>query len=147
MPGFSSHSSSWDEEKGVSRLLASKQREGVQGVTERPLLVTWACALGIVAWDAEAPGAELTPSSSDSLLARVTRPNVAELPTRRTGSMGSRLPPSPSGTLSPLLPVLSDQISRSVVSDSLRPHESQHARPPCPSPTPRVHSDSCPSSQ
>ncbi|MXQ96992.1 hypothetical protein E5288_WYG002815 [Bos mutus] len=31
--GFSSHSSSWDEEKGVSRLLASKQREGVQGVT------------------------------------------------------------------------------------------------------------------
>ena len=39
------------------------------------------------------------------------------------------------------------QFSRSVVSDSLRPHESQHARPPCPSPTPRVHSDSCPSSQ
>ena len=37
--------------------------------------------------------------------------------------------------------------SRSVVSDSLQPHESQHARPPCPSPTPRVHSDSCPSSQ
>ena len=35
-----------------------------------------------------------------------------------------------------------DQISRSVVSDSLRPHESQHARPPCPSPTPGVHSDS-----
>ena len=32
-----------------------------------------------------------------------------------------------------------DQISRSVVSDSLRPHESQHARPPCPSPTPGVH--------
>ena len=41
----------------------------------------------------------------------------------------------------------SDQISRSVMSDSLQPHESQHARPPCPSPTPRVHSDSCPSSQ
>ena len=32
----------------------------------------------------------------------------------------------------------SDQISRSVVSDSLRPHESPHARPPCPSPTPGV---------
>ena len=30
---------------------------------------------------------------------------------------------------------------------TLRPHESQHARPPCPSPTPGVHSDSCPSSQ
>ena len=33
------------------------------------------------------------------------------------------------------------QFSRSVVSDSLRPHELQHARPPCPSPTPGVHSD------
>ena len=43
--------------------------------------------------------------------------------------------------------MLSDQISHSVVSDSLRPHESQHARPPCPSPTPGVHSDSRPSSQ
>ena len=39
------------------------------------------------------------------------------------------------------------QFSRSVVSDSLQPHESQHARPPCPSPTPGVHSDSSPSSQ
>ena len=39
------------------------------------------------------------------------------------------------------------QFSRSVVSDSLLPHESQHARPPCPSPTPGVHSDSRPSSQ
>ena len=39
------------------------------------------------------------------------------------------------------------QFSRSVVSDSLQPHESQHARPPCPSPTPSVHSDSRPSSQ
>ena len=35
--------------------------------------------------------------------------------------------------------IRSDQISRSVVSDSLRPHESQNARPPCPSPTPGVH--------
>ena len=34
------------------------------------------------------------------------------------------------------------QFSCSVVSDSLRPHESRHARPPCPSPTPGVHSDS-----
>ena len=45
------------------------------------------------------------------------------------------------------LQIRSDQISRSVVSDSLRPHESQHASPPCPSPTPGVHSDSRPSSQ
>ena len=39
------------------------------------------------------------------------------------------------------------QFSRSVVSNSLQPHESKHVRPSCPSPTPWVHSDSCPSSQ
>jgi len=39
------------------------------------------------------------------------------------------------------------QFSHSVVSNSLWPHKSQHAEPPCPSPTPRVHSNSCPSSQ
>ena len=38
------------------------------------------------------------------------------------------------------------QFSHSVVSNSLQPHESQHARPPCPSPSPGVHSDSRPSS-
>ena len=42
---------------------------------------------------------------------------------------------------------LSVQLSHSVVSDSLRPHESQHARSPCPSPTPRVRSDLRPLSQ
>ena len=39
------------------------------------------------------------------------------------------------------------QFSHSVMSSSLRPHESQHARPPCPSPTSGVHSDSRPLSQ
>ena len=39
------------------------------------------------------------------------------------------------------------QFSRSVVSDSLWPHGLQHPRPPCPSPTPRGYSNSCPSSQ
>ena len=43
--------------------------------------------------------------------------------------------------------IRSDQISHSVMSDSLRRHESQHARPPCPSPTPGVHPDSHPWSQ
>ena len=38
------------------------------------------------------------------------------------------------------LHIRSNQISHSVMSDSLRPHESQHARPPCPTPTPGVHS-------
>ena len=56
-----------------------------------------------------------------------------------------RMPGSGSGENSVWLrPV---QFSHSVVSDSWRPHESQHARPPCPSPTPGVHSDSRPSSQ
>ena len=39
------------------------------------------------------------------------------------------------------------QFSRLVVSNSLRPHESQHSRPPCPSPTPGVYSNSCPLSR
>ena len=43
--------------------------------------------------------------------------------------------------------LFSVQFSGSVVSDSLRPHESQHPRPPCPSPTLGIHSDSCPSSR
>ena len=42
---------------------------------------------------------------------------------------------------------LSVQFSGSVMSDSLQPHESQHTRPPCPSPTPRVYSNLCPLSQ
>ena len=48
-----------------------------------------------------------------------------------------------------LLPLssLSVHFSRSVVSDSLWPHESQHTRPPCPSPSPGVHSNSHPSSR
>ena len=39
------------------------------------------------------------------------------------------------------------QFSRSVASDSLWPHGLQHTRPPCPSPTPRIYSNSCPLSQ
>ena len=39
------------------------------------------------------------------------------------------------------------QFSRSVMSDSLQPHEPQHARPPCPSPAPKLHPNPCPLSQ
>ena len=46
-----------------------------------------------------------------------------------------------------ILYLRSVQFSHSVMSDSLRPHESQHARPPCLSPTPGVHPNSCPSSR
>ena len=54
---------------------------------------------------------------------------------------------SPSNEYSGLISFQSVQFSCSVVSDSLWPHELQHARPPCPSPTPRVNSNSSPSSQ
>ena len=47
----------------------------------------------------------------------------------------------------PFILCLTAQFSRSVVSDSLWPHESQHTRPPCSSPTPGVYPNSCPSSQ
>ena len=43
--------------------------------------------------------------------------------------------------------LISVQFSHSVVSDSLQPHEPQHTRPPCPSPTPGVYPNSCPLSQ
>ena len=46
-----------------------------------------------------------------------------------------------------LIQCSSVQFSRSVVSNSLRPHELQHARSPCPSPTPGVHPNSCPLSR
>ena len=46
-----------------------------------------------------------------------------------------------------IVDLISVQFSRSVVSDSLRPHGLQHARPPCPSPTPGVYSNSCPLSE
>ena len=62
-------------------------------------------------------------------------------PALQVDSLPAELPEKPKSTIS------SVQFSRSVVSDSLWPHELQHARPPCPSPTPRVHSDSHPSSQ
>ena len=50
------------------------------------------------------------------------------------------LPPHQNSSVVILIP----QFSHSVVSDYLRPHESQQARPPCPSPTPRVHPNPCP---
>ena len=59
----------------------------------------------------------------------------------------NRLSSSSSKLVKSFLPRSSVLLSRSVVSDSLRPHELQHARPPCPSPSPRVHSNSRSSSR
>ena len=52
--------------------------------------------------------------------------------------------PNPALPLGAMVSVSSVQFSRSVLSDSLWPHESQHARPSCPSPTPGVYSNPCP---
>ena len=62
-------------------------------------------------------------------------------PTLQEDSLPAELPGKPLETPQ------SVQFSHSVMSVSLRPHESQHARPPCPSQTPGIHSDSCPLSQ
>ena len=65
----------------------------------------------------------------------------------RSPGEGKDYPLQSSGLETSMDCMVSVQFSCSVVSDSLRPHELQHARPPCPSPTPGVHSDSHPSSQ
>ena len=57
---------------------------------------------------------------------------------------GTKKPKPPKHYIQKYYGLNSVQFSCSVVSDSLRPHESQHARPPCPSPSPGVHSDSRP---
>ena len=62
-------------------------------------------------------------------------------------SGGQSIGASASASVLPVNQFNSVQFSRSVMSNSFRPHESQHTRPPCPSPTPRVHSNSCPSSR
>ena len=67
---------------------------------------------------------------------------------RRRGRRGMRWLDSITDSMNMALVQFSSvQFSRSVVSDSLRPHELQHARPLCPSPTPGVDSVSCPSSK
>ena len=64
----------------------------------------------------------------------------------RSAFQANSLPVEPPGKPK-IRPYSVRQFSCSVVSDSLRPHESQYARPPCPSPTPGVHSNSRPSSR
>ena len=64
--------------------------------------------------------------------------------------LGNKSKPKPEAKLSKMKGSSEDnglQLNHSVMSDSLRPHESQHARPPCPSSPPRAYSSPCPSSQ
>ena len=82
-----------------------------------------------------------SPSSEDQKCLQVLQMS----PEEEGGKITSRW--EPQMLSQKVLLLYSVQFSRSVVSNSLQPHELQHARPPCPSPTPRVHPDSRPSSQ
>ena len=91
------------------------------------------------------------PLSSPSLVLQSFPASRSFLMSRLFASGGQSTGASVSALVLPVniqgwFPFSSVQFSLSVMSDSLRPHESQHTRPPCPSPTPRVYSDSCPSS-
>ena len=85
-------------------------------------------------------GAYISRASTKSSQMDVTKESrVREGKTFLIVAGDSELSPSSSGS--------SVQFSRSVVSDFLRPHEPQHARPPCPSPTPTVYPNPCPSNR
>ena len=72
-------------------------------------------------------------------------PQLIPMDTSSTeNQQGNRDPKSAHGTFSTIDHISSVQFSRSVVSNSLQPHESQHARPLCPPPTPRVYPNPCP---
>ena len=105
----------------------------------------------ILEWDLPDPGIEPTSDGFFTTAAAAATKSLQSCPTLCDPIDGS--PPG-----SPVPGILqartlewvanhSVQFSRSVMSDSLQPHESQHARPPCPSPTPGVHPDSRPLSQ
>ena len=93
------------------------------------------------------------PVVSDSLwprgLQHARLPSLLGLAQTHVHCVSDAIQPShPLSSPSPPTPLFSSvQFCCSVVSDSLQPHELQHARPPCPSPTPGVHSDSHPLSQ
>ena len=104
--------------------------------------MTGCCALACAGWVGEG-GEDSSLVIMESLFEEVTfyvRPKWWERARHTQEDLGT-------GCSSKGFTTSSVQFSRSVVSDSLRPHESQHTRPPCPSSTPGVHSDSRPSSQ
>ena len=75
------------------------------------------------------------------------QPSLSSFPSEKLSLISCRLKLQSSNYMIALSGLSSVQFSRSVVSNSLRPHESQHARPSCPSPTPGVYPNSCASSR
>ena len=88
-------------------------------------------------------GSSLIPEFS-SLLAPGRKSNVAQIKGHRLKNLTGL---DFGSAIYQLCDLKNIQFSRSVVSDSFQPHELQHIRPPCPSPTPRVHSNLCLSSR
>ena len=78
------------------------------------------------------------PGTSDGKQSSCNAEDLSSIP--RSG----RSPGEGMAIYSDILAFSSVQFNHSIVSNSLQPHESQHTRPPCPSPTPRVHSNLCP---
>ena len=118
--------------QSVENLSAMQETQVPSLVWEDPLEKEMATHSSILAWripGTEEPGGLRVPKSW-------TRLSHTHTHTHTHSSLKSKLQ----------VPY-SVQFSRLVVSDSLRPHELQHARPPCPSPTPGVHSNSRPLTQ
>ena len=155
-PGSSSHSpghpAQWNHTVCSSDTAASSLIRGEECTAHLPYLETWPCSEGHVmilsitrmtlrislhraatqaVWEPPQPAVEIE--------------NRSEMPQEFPFHMG--LLTSAAGSRCFCFSPLSDQFSGSVVSDSLGPHWLQHARPPCPSPTPRVSSNSCPLSR
>ena len=89
-------------------------------------------------------------SHQDWIRSLKASPRIDQYPINKEDLQGIRLKIEnclAQGLLISCTSACSVQFNRSVVSDSLRHHESQHARPPCPTPTPRVYSNSSPSSR
>ena len=111
------------------------------------VLVAMSCLTLVTPWP-EAHQAPLSVGfSRQEYWSELPFPSPGDLPNPgiEPGSPALQVNSLPTGP--PGQPLRGFQFSRSVVSHSLRLHGLQHARPPCPSPTPRVYSNSCPFSR
>ena len=97
--------------------------------------------------DGSLPGSSVHGVSQQEHWSRLPFPSLGDLPIAGIKPEFPKLAGRFFTTVPPGKPYTLVQFSRSVVSDSLQPHESQHSRPPCPSPSPGVHSNSRPSSR
>ena len=145
---------SWSESESLSIMSNSLQHQGLYSPWNSPGQNTGVGSLSLLQGIFPTQGPNPSLLHSRQILYQLSHkgsPRILEwvaYPFSRGSSQTKNWTKSPALQADCLLArIRSDQISHSVVSDSLQPHETQHARPPCPSPIPRVHWDSCPSSQ